>query len=436
MFGYYVALALRSLRRNVVLTMLVIAAIGIGIGASMTMLTIFLGLSSDPIPGKSAQLFAPQIDNWGPIPGQNPTGTPDKLPVQLSYQDAQALMRAHAARRQAAMYMTALAVTPADVAQAPFRVAVRATYADFFGMFDVPFRYGAPWDAADDAARAPVAVITRALNDRVFDGADSVGRLLTLGTDHYRVVGVINKWDPSPRFFDLNGSLYGGQAQVYLPLSVAVDRHLATAGNQNCQGPLGAGQDAILHSECIWLQFWVQLPNASAVRAYRIFLHNYAAEQQRSGRFNWPAHTALRSVREWLRYRQVVPTELRVLMAASFSFLFVCLLNAMGLMLAKFSARASSVSVRRALGAQREAIFAQCLVEAGIIGLAGALVGLGLTVLGLLGAQSLLPGSPIRLDSLDVILTVALAVGATLLAGLYPTWRTAQLQPAWLLKTQ
>lgn len=38
MFGYYVLL---SLRRNVVLTVLMIAAIGVGIGASMTMLTVF-----------------------------------------------------------------------------------------------------------------------------------------------------------------------------------------------------------------------------------------------------------------------------------------------------------------------------------------------------------------------------------------------------------
>src|SRR5271169_4803629 len=65
MFNYYLGLALRSLRRNVVLTVLMIAAIGVGIGASMTTLTVFRAMAHDPIPQKSAQLFAPQIDNWG-----------------------------------------------------------------------------------------------------------------------------------------------------------------------------------------------------------------------------------------------------------------------------------------------------------------------------------------------------------------------------------
>ena len=58
MFTYYLTLALRSLRRNVVLTVLMIAAIGVGIGASMTTLTVFRAMAGDPIPRKSRQLFA------------------------------------------------------------------------------------------------------------------------------------------------------------------------------------------------------------------------------------------------------------------------------------------------------------------------------------------------------------------------------------------
>jgi hypothetical protein len=60
MLGYYLELATRSLRRNVVLTVLMIAAVGVGIGASMTMLTTLRVMSRDPIPDKSSVLFAPQ----------------------------------------------------------------------------------------------------------------------------------------------------------------------------------------------------------------------------------------------------------------------------------------------------------------------------------------------------------------------------------------
>ena len=61
MFAYYFDLAVRSFRRNKVLTALMVLAIALGIGASMTTLTVFYVLSGDPIPHKSAQLFTPQM---------------------------------------------------------------------------------------------------------------------------------------------------------------------------------------------------------------------------------------------------------------------------------------------------------------------------------------------------------------------------------------
>ena len=62
MLSYYLDLALRSLRRNKVLTTLMVLALALGIGASITTLTVLRLLSGDPLPQKSAQLFYPQID--------------------------------------------------------------------------------------------------------------------------------------------------------------------------------------------------------------------------------------------------------------------------------------------------------------------------------------------------------------------------------------
>jgi putative ABC transport system permease protein len=187
------------------------------------------------------------------------------------------------------------------------------------------------------------------------------------------------------------------------------------------------------------MQFWAELPTAADVTAYRAFLNNYAADQQRSGRFHWPAHTRIRDVREWLVYQHAVSDEVRILVLVSFSFLLVCLLNAMGLMLAKIMGRAGDIGVRRALGASRRAIFGQCLIEAGVVGLAGGLLGLALTALGLMGLRSLLSEEVSRLthfSAADITIAIVLAVLATTLAGLYPTWRAAQVQPAWQLKAQ
>jgi putative ABC transport system permease protein len=74
-----------------------------------------------------------------------------------------------------------------------------------------------------------------------------------------------------------------------------------------------------------------------------------------------------------------------------------------------------------------------------VVGLAGGLLGLILTALGLAGVRSILSEEATRLTHFsptDISIAVILAVAATVLAGLYPTWRAAQVQPAWQLKAQ
>jgi putative ABC transport system permease protein len=439
-FNYYFGLAVRSLKRNIVLTVLMIAAVGVGIGASMTTLTVFRAMDNDPIPQKSRQLFAVQIDNWGPDTKSIVAGDKERFQEQLSYIDAVALMNARAAHRQAAMYKTGAALTPANPQLLPFQVQIRATYTDFFPMFQVPFLLGGPWSADDDKNHADVAVITQKLNDKVFGGGNSIGKTINLDNHEFRIVGILARWEPTPQFYDLNNSAYGEGAGVYLPFTRAIDGQMPSWGNNNCNGDAGQpGWEGRLRSECVWMQFWAELPTSADVENYRTFLNNYATEQQHLGRFHWPAHTRMRDVREWLVYQHAVTDEVRILVLVSFSFLLVCLLNAMGLMLAKIMGRAGDIGVRRALGASRRAIFGQCLIEAGVVGLAGGLLGLALTALGLMGLRSLLSEEVSRLTQFspaDISIAIVLAVVATTLAGLYPTWRAAQVQPAWQLKAQ
>jgi putative ABC transport system permease protein len=113
-----------------------------------------------------------------------------------------------------------------------------------------------------------------------------------------------------------------------------------------------------------------------------------------------------------------------------------------GLMLARFSARAGEFAIRRALGASRLDIFLQCLTETAVVGVLGGILGLALTALGLaanrasLGALADYADRLTHFDPAVMALTLALAVGATLCSGLYPTWRATRVQPALQLKAQ
>ncbi|TAM93680.1 MAG: ABC transporter permease, partial [Rhodanobacteraceae bacterium] len=95
MFAYYLDLAIRSLRRNKLLTVLMVLAIAIGIGASMTTLTVMHLLSGDPLPGKSAHIYYPQVD-------ASPADWHNRYPPDMmDYRSAMDLWSAHRADRQA-----------------------------------------------------------------------------------------------------------------------------------------------------------------------------------------------------------------------------------------------------------------------------------------------------------------------------------------------
>ena len=444
MLGYYLDLAIRSLRRNVALTALMVAVVGVGIGASMTVLTTLRALAVDPIPDKSAQLFAPQIDSVGPRrrPG-GAAGPSSPLPDQLSYGDAMALMKATQPVRQTPTYSVSVDVSSADAV--PFPVSGRAAYADFFPMFEVPFRSGSPWSHAEDRDGTNVVVISAKLADRLFPHTDAVGRTIKLSDHEYRIVGITNPWNPVPRFYDLTlGTGLTDTEDVFVPFATAIDREMDRPGAMRCGIQRDFHKERYTTIDCFWLQYWVELPTATAARDYRTFLYDYAAEQRRLGRFSWPPRVQLRDVRGWMALEIAVPDTLRVSSAVAFGFLGVCLINAAGLMLARFSARAGELGVRRAMGASRWDICQQCIVETAVVGLPAGLVGLGLTAAGLASQRSLhmIAGSAAtvsRVTSLDgdmMVITMVLAVCATVGSALYPVWRASRVLPAWQLKSQ
>ncbi|MCJ8274386.1 MAG: FtsX-like permease family protein, partial [Psychrosphaera sp.] len=144
------------------------------------------------------------------------------------------------------------------------------------------------------------------------------------------------------------------------------------------------------------------------------------------------------NVQQWLDQRQVVADDYSVLVGLSFMFLAVCLVNTIGLLLAKFLRRAAEVGVRRALGASQLEVFKQHLIEISMIGFFGGLTGLLFTFGGLAGLRTINPNYDV-IANLDVTMVVAvfvIAILSSVVAGLYPAYRICKTNPAEHLKTQ
>ena len=138
MFGYYLNLALHSFKRNKVLTALMVLALGLGIGASITTLAVLKLLSGDPLPQKSSLVFAAEID---PLPpeGYTPHAVQPPYGNLIPYTDAMNLLHARKAERQAVLTLTQAKIASLQPGERPFFSTAVMTTADFFAMCDAPF---------------------------------------------------------------------------------------------------------------------------------------------------------------------------------------------------------------------------------------------------------------------------------------------------------
>jgi len=439
MWGYYVVLALRSSARSRALTALVILLLAFGVSACMVSYAVFRATTSDPLPAKSSRLYVPLIDNVGP--SYDEQGEPH---WSLSYIDAMALWQARNTSRLTLLYAATWQVESDNPLIPAMSLGGDAVTADFFSMFNVPFRFGGGWTRDDEAQHATVAVISRHLNETLFGGQNSVGQKIRLDGQLFRVGGVLEDWNPRPRFFDAgsHGTVYNfdDAGDIYIPFTRATDMKknslvvfCPTASWQSDK----SHWDAYLHSECDRIDAWVELATPADADRYREYLRNYAAEQQHLGRFSWAPSIRLRNLTDWMTYQGVTPPASTLSMLVSASFLLIILVNVVGLMLARFMRRATEIGIRRALGASRLAIYGQFLTEAATMGFVGGLLGVALTLLGVWGAGGLFEPNIARLVHADtslIALTVLLAMAATVVSALYPTWRAAQTQPAWQIK--
>lgn len=439
MIGYYFALGVRQLRRNPILTALMVLTLACGIAASMATLTVLRAMAADPIPQKSDRLFTPVLD-VRPNDGSDDDPEP---PHQLTYRDAVALHAAKRGLRQSVVYQIGPVVESTQPNVAPMDSQGLAVHTDLFAMLDVPFVRGAPWTAQDDARAANVVVLRQQIADRLFGAVDPIGKTVRLEGKDFVVTGVItDDWEPQPHFYRLIGGsgAFSDSMDLLVPFTAAIAGELRQQASVNCfEDEPGAGTFAGLQqTNCVWVALWIELASPADRAAFRDYVVAYQAEQRKLGRLPRPDNHRIYDVTEWLAVTKVVPQDARTQTYLAFGFLLVCLVNVIGLMLAKFTARAGEIGVRRALGARRFAVFQQYLMEAAVVGVVGGIVGLALAygTLWLFSRQSEQLARLAHMDWTMLATTIGFAVASSVLAGILPTWRAMQIQPALQLKSQ
>jgi putative ABC transport system permease protein len=453
MLGHDLRLALQSIRRNPFVAALVVAVIAIGIGTSVVAITLYHTKAGNPIWWKNDVLFRVLIDSR---PAMDETDKdqphPEYPPFTLIYRDALAIYRSKIPERSVMMsYSGGLVDSPRPGSPPTYR-KVRVTTREFFSMFDVPILYGRGWSQSEDEDPAQVVVISNSLNDRLFGGGNNLGRGLTLSGQHFTVIGILAKWLPLPRFYD-EARDFGPADDLFIPFRW-VESMAGLRYEGFCYQTLTRLDTfrELAPSECNSTGVWAELATKRQYRDYAQYLENYHRAQQQAARFARPPNNRLASVSTWLEMNDVVGNQSRIQVVLALTFLGICVLNTLGLLLAKFMSAAPLSGIRRALGATRGDVVRQHLMEVSLLGFFAGIVGIGIAAMGLRlirmfvllrSAQfddnpdiGTIAQSLSHMDGQMILIAVALSLLTGVLAGLYPAWRIGRLAPATFLKIQ
>ena len=152
-------------------------------------------------------------------------------------------------------------------------------------MFETPFLYGGGWDAKADEGPEPVVVLSKETNQKAFGGANSVGKTVLWHDREFRVVGVLDDWEPAPKYFDVSNGSFDDMEEIYVPVRLGQD----PGARQRRQHQLLEDRRPSTATRTS------SIPNASGStpgwrcarrprwRAYRKFLDNYVIEQKNQG---------------------------------------------------------------------------------------------------------------------------------------------------------
>lgn len=424
MLIYYLQLALKSLRKTPLLTLLMVMTLSVGQAASMITLTLRHALAADPIPGKSELLLVPRAvsDGGGPYDGM------------FTYAQSRAM--AEAVRPSLMLGQALGSISSSDHTKSISGQPIRFTTRNFFSFFDVPLASGRIWSKEEDQRGDPVVVLNSRIARKLFPATDPIGASVNIGDASYRVIGVIDKWDPAPRFYDMSIGSFMRSDQAFLPLASVRTASADLGVPRLCVGGASAMPPShLLDDDCSWLTPWFLAEGRAAVPA--LTRHVSAAARfvlRDTGRTDF----SVLDVRQLLAGADVVPASVDVFTALGLAFLILCIINAAGMQLSRLLRRVAQTGIRRALGARRRDIVGQYLCETLLIGFGSGLLDIVLTEAGLYWVRQLdsFYTRTASTDPATAAMAISLMTFCCLLTGMAPAWVASRTDPALAIKVQ
>ena len=379
--------AARTLRKSLAFTLIVLAALALGIGATTTIFTVVKSVLLDRLP-------FPHPDRLVAIREINPRGHLNPSVQTQNILDWRA-------RNRSFEYVAALEQLPVNIEVAGDAEQVNGLMvsSDFFPLMGVKPLVGRWFDAPDDRPGAPARLIlSYGYWQRRFGGDPAViGRNVTAFGKPAEVIGVMPSGFILP---DLRIDLFAA-AQIN-PASAPTDGR-----NYQVYGRLRPG-----------------VSTAAGAAELRDLAAETAAERPERNA-HWSA-TAIPLLADVVRD---VRTALLVLLGAVFFLLILCCVNVANLYLMRTYNRARELVLRHTLGAGRGRLIHQLVAESLLVTLIGGALGVLLAYAGVRTLLAVLPLNfplprlaQIHVDGTVLLVSLAISTGAALVFGLAPAF--------------
>ncbi len=279
-------------------------------------------------------------------------------------------------------------------------VGVRLASHEILEIRDFVVEEGRPFSPQEGDRGLPVAILGTSVAQALFPNESPLEQRIRVRNFPYRIVGILEE----------RGSLLGRSLDniIIVPAASAAARFLSRPGTVT---------EIVIQTRDPDLLGVALMDAEAALRAHRRLR---PAEPN-----NFALETAEDSLAFWDRISNVLFIALPGLVGISLVVGGIVIMN---IMLVSVIERTREVGIRMALGARREDIVTQFLVEAATLSGTGAVMGavIGVALTGVVRTTTPLPAS---IATHWILLGILLGVSVGVAAGVYPALRASRMDP-------